>query len=181
MMKPPFARARLSRGYTLVELVVAIGLFAVIMTLATGAYLIMISVNRQAQSIATGIDNLSFALEDMTRTIRTGTGYQCGAGTDCPSGGASVTVVNQDGASVTYDLSGSSVRKTVNGEESILTEPTVQVSTLQFFVTGTRNARFGDYSQPYVTMIVGGTVTSGPGKTEPFHVETGAAMRGTDL
>ncbi|HVM58918.1 MAG TPA: prepilin-type N-terminal cleavage/methylation domain-containing protein, partial [Candidatus Paceibacterota bacterium] len=64
-----------SGGYTLVELIVAMGLFAIIMTLSTGAYLIMISVNRHAQAISTGIDNLSFALEDMTRTIRTGTVY----------------------------------------------------------------------------------------------------------
>ena len=67
--------ARLVSGYTLVELIVAVGLFALVMLLAAGAYLMMIGVNRQAQGIATGIDNLSFALETMTRSIRTGTNY----------------------------------------------------------------------------------------------------------
>lgn len=170
-----------SGGYTLVELIVAMGLFAIIMTLSTGAYLIMISVNRHAQAISTGIDNLSFALEDMTRTIRTGTVYQCGAGIDCPSGGSSFSLIDQNGSEVTYDLSGSSVRKTVDGTEFILTDPSVHVSSLQFFETGGNNARSGDYSQPYVTMIMAGTVESGPGTSEPFHVETSASMRGTDL
>ncbi|MDE1945523.1 MAG: prepilin-type N-terminal cleavage/methylation domain-containing protein, partial [Patescibacteria group bacterium] len=63
-----------SRGYTLIELIVAIGLFAVVMTLASGAYLIMIGVNRETEGLATGIDNLSFVLESMTTAMRTGTG-----------------------------------------------------------------------------------------------------------
>lgn len=170
-----------SGGYTLIELIVSMGLFAIIMTLSTGAYLIMISVNRHAQAISTGIDNLSFALENMTRTIRTGTEYTCNGNTDCASGGASFTVTDQNGATVTFDLSGTSIRKTVDGTQSILTDPTVQVSSLQFIETGGANARAGDYSQPYVVMIISGTVESGPGTSEPFNVETSASMRGTDL
>ena len=45
-----------SRGYTLIELIVAVGLFAVIMTLVSGAYIVMISVTERAQGMASGID-----------------------------------------------------------------------------------------------------------------------------
>ena len=59
-----------ARGYTLIELMVAVGLFAIVMMLASGAYLVMIGVSRQTQGIATGVDNLAFALETMTRITR---------------------------------------------------------------------------------------------------------------
>src|SRR3989344_5757603 len=73
------------QGYTLIELIVAVGLFAIVMTLATGAYLVMIGVNRHTQGLATGINNLTFVLESMTTAIRTGKAY-CGGGAPCVEG-----------------------------------------------------------------------------------------------
>jgi prepilin-type N-terminal cleavage/methylation domain-containing protein len=166
------------RGYTLVELVVAVGLFALVMLLASGAYLVMIGVNRQTQAIATGIDNLSFAVETMSRTIRTGSNYNCvfdGSG-NCPNGGTTFSVKNASGATITYVLSSGAI--TQNGVA--LTDPSVNISSLLFYVYGTGKAP-ADYSQPHATIVVSGTVSSGPGKTEPFSIETGATMRGTDI
>lgn len=168
-------------GYTLVELIVAVGLFSVVMLLASGAYLMMISIGRQAQGISTGINNLSFALEAMTRNIRTGTTYLCGGLGDCSGGASSFSFVNADGVSVTYSLSGSTIQETKDSGQSTLTDSSVAISSLTFYAFGTPSAREGDYEQPRVTMIVSGTVSSGPGKTEAFTVETGATMRGSDL
>lgn len=168
-------RRKARGGYTLVELIVAVGLFASIMTLASGAYLIMLSVARQTQSIATGIDNLSFVLESMTRTIRTGTHYS-------PLGSDSFSFVDQNGQPHTYSLgsqagaSGSVGAILLDG--AVLTAPTVNVTALTFYTSGTV---VGDTDQPHVTITVTGAVTSGPGKTEPFNVETGATMRGSDI
>ena len=163
------------RGYTLVELIVAVGIFAIVMMLASGAYLVMIGVNRQVQGIATGINNLSFALETMTRTIRTGTGYGCPSpGTDCSGGGTIFSVTNSSGNTVSYALSGGVI--TQNGVA--LTDPSVTVTSLVFYATGTAP---GDASQPRVTIVISGTVSSGHGGTMPFNVETGATMRGTDI
>lgn len=155
---------------------VAVGLFALVMMLASGAYLVMIGINRQVQGIATGIDNLSFALETMTRTIRTGTNYSCNNSGDCASGGANFSVTNSSGVTTNYALSGGII--TQNG--AALTDPSVTVSSLMFYASGTGKPP-ADYTQPRVTIIVSGTVSSGPGKTEPFTVETGAAMRGSDI
>lgn len=166
-----------SKGYTLIELIVAVGLFALIMTLSSGAYLLMIGLNRQAQGIATGINNLSFALETMTRTIRTGTNYSCNGSGPCPNGGVNFSVKNTNNTLVNYALSGGVI--TQNGVA--LTDSSVNVSSLMFYVSGTATTLAGDYTQPHVTIIVSGTVSSGPGKTETFAVETGATMRGTDL
>lgn len=169
-----------SRGYTLIELIIAVGLFAVVMTLATGAYLIVIGVNRRIQSTVIGIDNLSFALDTMTRDIRTGTNYNCGGTGDCPSGASTFSFTDQSGRFVSYRVNGSAVQETVNGVSSVLTDPSVTVSSLTFYASGTaRPPR--DYLQPHVTMLIGGTVATGPGKTEPFAIEAAATMRGSDL
>ena len=161
-------------GYTLVELIVALGLFSIVMLLASGAYLMMIGISRQAQGIATGIDNLSFALETMTRTIRTGRNYSCNSIGDCQSGGTRFSVTDASGNSVTYTLTNGII--TQNGVG--LTDPSVNVSSMTFYAFGTTPA---DAFQPHVTIIVAGTVTYAAGKSEPFTVETGAAMRGSDL
>jgi prepilin-type N-terminal cleavage/methylation domain-containing protein len=171
-----------SRGYTLIELIIAVGLFAVVMTLASGAYIIMIDLTRQAQNKATGIDNLSFALETMTRNIRTGTNYNCGGLGDCVSGASSFSFTDSNGVDVTYRLSGTTIQQNKGGTQSILTEPSVVVSSFMFYVSGTVPLSAGNYSQPHVTIIVSGSVSSGPGKAlQSFSVETGATMRGSDL
>lgn len=168
------------RGYTLIELIIAVGLFALVMVLASGAYLMMISFNRQVQGIVTGIDNLSFALNTMTRGIRTGINYNCGGTGNCASGASSFSFEDELGRSVSYTLSASTIQKTVDGVPSTLTDPSVTVSSLTFYASGTERAP-GDYEQSRVTISISGALSTGPGKTESFTVETGATMRGSDL
>jgi len=171
--------AHYSRGYTLIELIIAVGLFALIMTLASGAYLVMIGISRQTQSVTTGINTLAFALETMTRTIRTNTNYGCPtSGTEC-SGGTTFSVVNTSGNTISYGLSGGAITQTQNSVTVPLTDPSVTVSSLLFYASGTAST---DDLQPRVTIIVSGWISSGPGgKKEYFTVETGATMRGTDI
>ncbi|MFA6519203.1 MAG: prepilin-type N-terminal cleavage/methylation domain-containing protein [Candidatus Paceibacterota bacterium] len=166
-----------STGYTLIELIIATGLFSLIMLLASGAYLMMIGLQRQAQGIATGIDNLSFAIETMTRDIRTGTAYTCPGGTsNCTIDGSGIgfSFTDSDGSPVTYALSSNSI--TQNG--NALTDPSVDITALTFYVSGTSKS---DNAQPHVTITISGKVLYGQGKSETFHIETGATMRGSDL
>lgn len=169
-----------TRGYTLVELMVAVGLFALIMTLAAGAYLMMISYNRHAQAISTGINNLSFALETMTRDIRTGTGYT--------SNGSTISFTNSGGVAVSYTRSNSStycgtggggcIVKTSGGVTAAITDPSVDITAMAFYGTGTGS---GDSKQSRVTITISGSVIIAAGQSEPFAVQTGATMRGSDL
>lgn len=166
------------RGYTLVELMVAVGLFAVIMTLASGGYLMMIGSNRQAQGISTGINNLSFALETMTRTIRTGSKY-CAVGVPCTA--TSFSFVDENGVTVTYSHgTQGSVGDIVKnaGTPTPLTDPSIDITSLTFYYSGITP---GDPYQPYVTIIVSSSVSTGPQKTEKFTIETSAVMRGPDI
>lgn len=169
------------RGYTLIELIIAVGLFALVMTLTSGAYFVMIDVNRQTQGITAGINDLAFALETMTRSIRTGTGYACDGG-DC-SGGSNFSFTDSRGNLISYsrDIDTSVIQETINGAAPIpLTDAAaVKVTSLKFYVSGTSKT---DSAQPHVTVTVSGTIDPGRGKPlEPFTVETGATMRGADL
>jgi prepilin-type N-terminal cleavage/methylation domain-containing protein len=164
------------RGYTLIELVVAVGLFAFVMMLASGAYLMMIAINRQAQGLATGVDNIAFALETMTRTIRTGAHYSCNNGGNCSNGGTTFSVINVNGTTMNYALSGGAI--TQNG--SPLTDPSVNITSLTFYAFGTQTAPT-DYQQARTIIIASGSISTGPGKSASFTIETGATMRGTDI
>lgn len=168
------SKSRFGAGYTLVELIVAVGLFAFVMLLASGAYLIVIGANRQTQGIATGIDNLAFALETMTRTIRTGKDYSCNSAGDCSAGGTSFSVTDINDISQTYTLTNGAI--TQNGVP--LTDASVNVSSLTFYAIGTAP---GDTYQPHVTIVAAGSVSYAAGKTESFTVQTGATMRTSDL
>lgn len=168
-----------ARGFTLIELIVAVGLFAMAMTLVSGAYLMMIGANRQVQGLASGINNLSFALETMARSIRTGVDY-CAPG-GCSYGGSTFSFVNEHGQTVTYSLSGSSIQETIGSAQYTLTNPSVTISSLKFYPLGTNPVSKGDYEQARVTISIAGTVAYGKGKTETFTIETGATMRTSDL
>ena len=170
-----------NRGLTLVELIVSIGLFAVVMVVSTGAYLSVSGANRQAQAITKANTSLAFALESMVRTIRTGTNYWCGSGSsgDCPypGGNSLFTVTPIDGfGPVAYAYDAGLHAITANG--TVITDPFVQVNSLRFYATGTAT---GDSGQPHVTIVIAGTVPGVHGGTIPFTVETGATFRGTDL
>lgn len=173
-------------GYTLIELVVAVGLFSVVMLLASGAYLVMIGISRQAQGIATGIDNVSFALEVMTRDIRTGSDY-CGSDLVGICTDTSFSFRNEDMQETTYALgtqqgaSGTVGAVMQNGLP--LTDASVDITSLTFYPFGTApNAIGNDVAQSRVTVLISGSVSTSANKTpQHFTVETLATMRQSDL
>lgn len=167
-------------GYTLIELMVSIGLFAIIMTLVAGAFLMIINISRQSQGISTAIDSASFTMENMARAIRTGSAWGCPtAGTPCPypTGGSTFTFTSQDGTAETFSLANGVIYE--NGTLA-LTDDSVTVSSLMFYVAGITPVSGGNYSAPRMTILISGTVAAGK-QTFPFTIETGATMRGVDL
>jgi type II secretory pathway pseudopilin PulG len=164
--------------FTLVELMVSVALVASVVSMATGAYLIMIALNREAQAQATGINNLSHSLESMVRTIRSGTNYVSAGGAGCVAGTA-LQVSNPDGITTTTycrELSGTRGRITQNGVA--LTDPTIDITQLRFVPSGFSET---DTTQANVKIVISGKVNVGAGKDRDFWIETWAAMRGIDL
>jgi len=66
-----------TKGFTLAEMIVSVGLFSVVMFIATGALLSIVSLNKKAQAQQSVMNNMASVMENMVRNIRTGTGYHC--------------------------------------------------------------------------------------------------------
>jgi prepilin-type N-terminal cleavage/methylation domain-containing protein len=71
------ARTGFRGGFTLVEMMVAIAVFSIVMVVAMSALLNVIDANNKARSIKTAINNISFALEGISKDMRMGEDYEC--------------------------------------------------------------------------------------------------------
>ena len=67
------------RGFTLVEMLVVLGLFSFIMTLATSVLYSTQAINVKLQESQAVLDNLNISMDAMSRDIRYGSDFHCGA------------------------------------------------------------------------------------------------------
>ena len=74
-------------GFTLIEMMVATSIFIIIMIMSMGALLVSSDAAKQAQGLRTAMDNVNFAMDSMTRSLRIGTHYYC-----VSSGGSGVSL-----------------------------------------------------------------------------------------
>ena len=68
---------RKNQGFTLVEMIISIMIFAIVAVVALGALVKIISTNRKAQTLQSSITNLNFAVEALSRELRVGSTYDC--------------------------------------------------------------------------------------------------------
>jgi prepilin-type N-terminal cleavage/methylation domain-containing protein len=92
-------RKKYQEGFTLIEMIVSLGIFAIVITMAVGALLVLIASNQRLQDEQGVMTNLSYAVDSMTRELRTGYGYFC-AGVNSPTaaipGGLQIFNDNRD-------------------------------------------------------------------------------------
>ena len=100
------------RGFTLIELVVAIAVFAVIVSVAVGGFVGALRSQRQVSALISVNNNVSLALEEMAREIRTGRNF-CDLAFPCPADGSGLTFFNAHGDLVTYQIGRASCRERV--------------------------------------------------------------------
>ncbi len=179
----------LTKGFTLVELMVSLSIFVLAMVLVVGAVLSVLDINNRAQSQKTAMDNLNFALESMSRTIRFGTNYHCGifppltAPNDCASGSYSLSLstTTTSASLVTYGLLNGSLTESINGGTAYaITSPEVTIQSLVFRVFGSAP---GDTFQPEVIITVSGISGSAnkPKTQSSFRLETTVSQRRLDI
>jgi|GEM_PF-1536501 prepilin-type N-terminal cleavage/methylation domain-containing protein len=65
------------KGFTLVEIMVAISIFAIIALIVVQAFITADRVNKKAQAMKTVIDNLHFALNSISFNLQQGGTYHC--------------------------------------------------------------------------------------------------------
>src|SRR4051812_23311158 len=68
------------RGFTLIEMIVSLAIFTVVAVVAVGSLVRVVALNRQAQTLQSSVNNLSFALDSMSREIRQGSALTCISG-----------------------------------------------------------------------------------------------------
>lgn len=66
------------KGFTLVEMLIVLGLFSFIMTLATGVLYTTQAINVKLQETQAVLDNVNLSMETISRDIRYGSEFHCG-------------------------------------------------------------------------------------------------------
>lgn len=183
-----------SGGFTLVEMLIAVSLFIVVVTISIGAILSVFDANRKAQSSKTVVDNLNLAIENMVRTVRFGSNYHCGSdgsltsAKNCDSnvegitGGAPFLAVQFEGNTVVYRWKGTindPIEVSYDGGSNYtnITSPEVKIEYLRFRVFNTA----ADNEQPYVIAVIKGYSGSKPTAQTNFTIQTMMSQRKLDL
>lgn len=190
------------RGFTLIELLVSVALFTVVMTMAVGALLALVNANSRAQSMQQVMTNISFALDSMTREIRTGRGFNCSnsdiAGNlsensvrDC-NGGTNLSIV-EGGESLTGGSNNSRIsfryneqlhrveRRIGTGNWYPITAPGVVITDMYFDVKDSATGRNGDAVQASITVFIEGYAGEVRSTESSFAIQTTITKRVLDI
>jgi prepilin-type N-terminal cleavage/methylation domain-containing protein len=189
------------KGFTLIELMVSLTLFVIVVLAAVSSLYAVNNASRKVNAMRSVLDNLNFAMESMSRTIRTGSKIVCGGvqnstgSSNCafndPYRSASDTIMLDSTLGLTETVEYSLERngqgmgqivKRVNENGSwskpvAITAPEIDVQKLSFFVDG---ADGGDTMQPNVTIMVQGVANAGTDNIAPFAVQTFVSQRAVE-
>lgn len=172
-------------GFTLLEMIVALGLFTVVILVGIGSLTGMGAASAKTKSSGIVMDNLNFALENMARSMRTGIDYHCGPDgslsepADCPAGSTFIAFKNDANKLVIFQKSGSRIERSIDGGPFLsITAPGITIETLNFFVDGSAS---GDQLQPKVLIIVSGTAGVKENEQTTFNIQTTVSQRIFDI
>lgn len=136
------------KGYTLIELVVAMTLFVTAFGLVSAAFASIMKTQREIVAFIAANDNAVTAIEQISREMRTGT--------DFSSGGSSLTFTNARDESVTYRLSNGRLERGIGGIFYPITANNVRISRVNFI----RNQQVG-FPPRFTTAVEANPVARG--------------------
>ncbi|HYF29329.1 MAG TPA: type II secretion system protein, partial [Candidatus Paceibacterota bacterium] len=161
----------ISRGYSLVELIVAVGIFSMTTLIVTSVYLALVNLDRQARATNQLAANLDFAMESMVRNIRTGRDYEC------PPPNCNLTFTDSEDVLTHYRENSDGTIGICTGDDALnctdenalpLTDPQITVEDLRFYVPD-------DEYQPRVVIVAEGTMETNLGEEIRFSIQSSAA------
>jgi prepilin-type N-terminal cleavage/methylation domain-containing protein len=177
----------MKKGFTLIEVMVSVTIFSIVMVIALGSLLAISSSDRKAETLKTVMNNLSFALDSMSRSIRTGVNYDCNPSlpissgslpspTDCTSGAPVMAYHSADGATGAGDspivnanvvfcrgsgsscsADGTSILRSTDGGDTFFPITAPEV-VISDLTFYVKGAPLGDGIQPKVTLTLSGFV-----------------------
>jgi len=178
------------KGFTLIELMVATSIFSMVMLASLGALFTLLGASKNSRATHTAMDNVNFALESMTRSIRMGSKYYCvlqeeilpeslTQGKNCiDTPGTAISFLPQgaDPKPVSYKLASNNNGKTIERckEQDCVqvVSDAVDVKELSFYVAGAGN----ESEQPRVFIKLEGEVKVKE-ETIPFFIQTFISQR----
>lgn len=115
-------------GFTMVELLVAISLFSVVVSIAAGTFIQALRTQRVTVSLIAAVSNASLAIEQISREVRTGRSFSLNGG--------ELSFLNAKNENVAYALRNAAIEKSVNGQPGRITADNVQINRLDFILAG---------------------------------------------
>lgn len=189
-------------GFSLIELMVSLTIFSIVMTVGVGTLLVVIDANAKAQALSSSMTNLSFAIDSITRNLRTGRDYYCNDGgslmsgqflhssttqQDCPGANGIVFTPGFESTNrMAYRLNGTILQQRIDKGQnagqwiditSTESPAAVSVTRLSFVVKGSPN---GDTSQPSISLLIAGEVQNGLADPTRFEVQSNVTQRVLD-
>lgn len=174
------ALARERAGFTLLEVVVSLGIFSVVIITAIGAVIAIKNAQLKASRIQVIQDNLRFTLESMTREMRTASSFSPGGSAPAYT---QLTFTRSDNVVVSYCSQNGTVRKMTGGSTvcsvgSPVTSDDVLIDRLTFYVLG--QAAGPSDGQPRVTTSLQAH-SRDPKLGTSFRIQTTVTQRLRDL
>jgi len=131
------------KGFTMVELLVAMTLFIVFIVIASGSFIRALRTQRAIVALIAANDNASLSIEQMAREIRTGASFSSPNGND-------LDFINAYNIQVTYRLNNNVIERG-EGETNFksITATNVKINSLSFYLYG---QLAGDNYPPRITI-----------------------------
>jgi len=191
------------KAFTLIEVVVAVGLFSIVMMVALAIILSVVDNNKKVHSVNVVVDNLNFAIDSMVRDIKTGKFYQCGIKNTINIGDDSGCSAGQNNTAITlvstlydkdkivqYEFSNGKILKsscdisTTNSDatkvegsgctpQTELTSPEITITDAAFYI----NPGSPGFVQPSVFVLIKGTSAINPTEASDFTIQTLISQR----
>lgn len=173
------------KGFTLMEVMVSVSIFAIIITVGIGSLLTIFGVLQKTRSDQQTMDSLSFVLDTMTRRIRTGFDYT--------GGGSTITFKDQDYDPITKPylvtytavpnpLDSNSLQlfmsdETTGGQFVDITPDNLIIKRFNIEITGTDQT---DIVQPMVQIHLSAILKNGK-QESPMKIQAAVSQRILDF
>lgn len=188
------------KGFTIIEMMIAIALFLVIVIYGMQSLLNASLVHKKTQDVRSILDSLTFTLDDMSKNLRVGSNYHC-IEDDIDFNNLDEPKSCESGSGISFmpaDISGSStwvyliydghIYKNTQPSSGFditeyiqLTPEEVTIENISgFSVLGAESPIDGDNQQPLVIIKLIGTINRNNVST-PFSIETAVSQRLIDV